>query len=261
MAINPLNDMQNRTIYTSDEPKPDAVNRNAFQRIVESRRSIRVYDKQPIPQDTMLSCLREATLAPSSSNLQPYQLLWIRSESQKKIIAQACLGQPAATTAGELVVVVARRDLWDVNRKKLLNLMTDNGKQSLPKAADQYYNKLITKIMKNDSLGLFNLMRRIGFMLIGFQQAIVRSPVSEADHRIWAHVQAALVAQTLMLSFAAHGYDSCPMGGFDEKRIKKSLKLPRQAEVNMVISAGLRKPEGLYGPRLRLSEADLIKII
>jgi nitroreductase len=88
---------------------------------------------------------------------------------------------------------------------------------------------------------------------------MVRTPIDRGDHRVWAHVQAALAAQTLMLSLSAHGYDSCPMGGFDAVRVKALLRLPRKAEIAMVISAGRRRPEGLYGPRIRLPEADLIK--
>ncbi len=64
-----------------------------------------------------------------------------------------------------------------------------------------------------------------------------------------------------MLSLTAHGYDTCPMGGFDAVRVKKILNLPDKAEVAMVISAGTRKPEGLYGPQIRLLDEDLIKEI
>ena len=136
--------------------------------------------------------------------------------------------------------------------------MSNGGSKKLPKSIDTYYNKLIPKVMANDRLGLANLSRKIGFSLVGLKKPIVRAPVNQGDHRIWAHVQSSLAAQTLMLSLTAHGYDSCPMGGMDEKRIKKILKLPNQAEVTMVISAGTRKPEGLYGPRVRLDTTDLI---
>lgn len=62
-----------------------------------------------------------------------------------------------------------------------------------------------------------------------------------------------------MLSLTAHGYDSCPIGGLDKLRVRRLLGLPEQAEVTMVIAAGTRRPEGLYGPRVRLPYGDLIK--
>ena len=87
----------------------------------------------------------------------------------------------------------------------------------------------------------------------------MRTPVNRGDHRIYAHIQSSLTAQTLLLSLAAHGYESCPMGGMDKNRIEELLDLPAKAEVTMVIAAGVGKPEGLYGPRVRLPDEDLIK--
>jgi nitroreductase len=51
---------------------------------------------------------------------------------------------------------------------------------------------------------------------------------------------------------AAKGYDTCPMEGFDSKKLKQILKLTAEAEISMVISCGIRKPEGIYGDRFRI---------
>ena len=37
------------------------------------------------------------------------------------------------------------------------------------------------------------------------------------------HKSVGLAAQTFMLSIAAEGYDSCPMEGFDSKKLKSFL--------------------------------------
>ena len=92
-----------------------------------ARRSIRVFDGEPIPEEVMRDCLRDAVLAPSSSNLQPYELYWVRDSTTRTRLAEACLDQPAATTAGELVVVMARRDQWKTNLDKVWDLMTQGG--------------------------------------------------------------------------------------------------------------------------------------
>ncbi len=232
----------------------------SFQKVLKARRSIRVYTGEPIPVGIMWEALREATLAPSSSNLQTYELYWVRNAERKRLLAEACLGQPAATTAGELIVVAARSDLWQDNLKKLLNIMT-SGDRKLPASVEFYYGTLIPKLMTRGPLGLLDRIRGFSFFLTGLRKPTVRTPVSYADHRIFGHTQAALAAQTLMLSLTAHGYDTCPMGGFDAVRVKKILNLPEKAEVAMVISAGTRKSEGLYGPQIRLRDEDLIKEI
>jgi nitroreductase len=232
----------------------------SFQSVLKARRSIRIYSGEPIPEAIMREALKEATLAPSSSNLQTYELYWVRDPGRKQQIAEACLGQPAATTAGELIVVAARSDLWQENLKKLLSIMTA-GDRKLPASVEFYYGKLIPKLMQRGPFGLFDRIRGLSFFLTGLRKPTVRTPVSSADHRIFGHTQAALAAQTLMLSLTAHGYDTCPMGGFDAVRVKNALKLPARAEITMVISAGTRKPEGLYGPQIRLFDEDLIKEI
>ena len=77
--------------------------------------------------------------------------------------------------------------------------------------------------------------------------------------RIVAHKSAGLAAQTFMLGMAAEGYDTCPMEGFDSLRVKKILNLPFGSEINMIISCGIRKPEGVYGDRYRVPFEEVYK--
>jgi nitroreductase len=46
--------------------------------------------------------------------------------------------------------------------------------------------------------------------------------VSENDARIVAHKSCGLAAQTFMVAMANEEYDTCPMEGFDSKRVKIS---------------------------------------
>ena len=55
-----------------------------------------------------------------------------------------------------------------------------------------------------------------------------------------------------MIAMANEGYDTCPMEGFDSRRMKRILNLPYGAEINMVVSCGIRKGnEGIWGERYR----------
>ncbi len=251
------------TPSSGGEDVPDETFRDValpgFKRALMARRSIRVFDGEPIPEEVMRDCLRDATLAPSSSNLQPYELYWVRDSTTREGLAEACLGQPAAVTAGELVVVMARRDQWKTNLDKVWDLMTQGGTIEFPEPVDDYYHKITPRLRRTDGLGIDNLMRRVLFWFRGRRGPTVRSPVNTGDHRVWAHTQSSLAAMTLMLSLTAHGYDSCPIGGLDKLRIRRLLGLAAQAEVTMVIAAGTRRPEGLYGKRVRLPYGDLIK--
>ena len=73
-----------------------------------------------------------------------------------------------------------------------------------------------------------------------------------SDLRVVTHKSVALAAENFMLSMAEIGYDTCPMEGFDSVRLKSLLKLPKSAEISMVIGCGVREEDGLYGERFRL---------
>ncbi len=261
--LSEIDNLENVAITKDERPNPSFATSAlpGFKRIVQSRRAIRIFDGVPIPEDVMRDCLHDAVLAPSSSNLQCYELYWLRDDEMKKAMGSLCLNQPAATTAGDLIVIVSRVDQWQSHLKKLKSLMTEDGKKPLKGPVRDYYENIIPMLMKTDRIGFNNLMRRIIFWYKGRSEPTANGPVSRADHRIYGHIQASLAAENLMLSLAAHGYESCPMGGIDGRGISKLLGLPSTAEVTMVIGAGTGKPEGLFSARRRLPFSDLVKEI
>jgi nitroreductase len=66
------------------------------------RRAIRHFDATPVPDAVMRTILHDALLAPSSGNLQPYQLHWVKDPALKKRIASACEGQRAVHYRAQL---------------------------------------------------------------------------------------------------------------------------------------------------------------
>ena len=64
--------------------KAAEVNVQEFKKVLESRRSVRVYTEEKIPDEVVQDCLKMATLAPSSSNLQPWEIYWVESEVKKE---------------------------------------------------------------------------------------------------------------------------------------------------------------------------------
>ena len=74
-----------------------------------------------------------------------------------------------------------------------------------------------------------------------------------------AHKTCGLAAENFMVSMAAKGYDTCPMEGSDTLRVKKLLNLPYGAEVNMIVSCGIRDEKGVYGERFRIPFGEIYK--
>lgn len=80
------------------------------------------------------------------SNLQPWEFYWVRSPEKRKELDRLCMSQPAATTAAEIVIAVARTDTWRKNSKQMLEVFDSMAKktgQKLPKPALDYYRKLV----------------------------------------------------------------------------------------------------------------------
>lgn len=263
-ATNPLVEMGNidkAFVPEHERPNPsfETSALPGFKKTVEGRRAIRNFDGVSIPEEVMRDCLRDAVLAPSSSNLQCYELYWIRDADKKKRLGALCLGQPAATTAGDLIVIVSRVDLWQSHLEKLIGKLTRGGTKPMKGSIRDYYENIVPMLMKTDRWGVNNFKRRLMFWYKSRSEPTVDGPVKRADHRVYGHIQSSLAAENLMLSIAAHGYESCPMGGIDKSGISELLGLPSTAEVTLVIAAGTGTPQGLFSPRLRLPFNDTVK--
>ena len=238
--------------------EPDiSINKEEFIKVINSRRSVRVFTNEKVKEEDILSCLKLGLLAPNSSNLQPWEFYWVRSKNKKNKLIEYCLNQPAARTAAELIVCVAKPMAWKKNQKKMLDLINKNGKNP-PQAVLNYYEKIVPLAYNQGIFGIRGFIKSIIIFFISFFRPIPREPVSFADMKVWSQKTTALACQNLMLSFRAFGYDTCPMEGIDSSRIKKLLKLSNTDQICMVISVGKRAENGVYGKRIRFDDKDFI---
>lgn len=229
-----------------------------FQEALHHRRSIRVYDpEKPIPEEDVRASIQDATLAPNSSNMQLWEFYHVVSKEKIKELTPICFGQRATKTAQQLVVFVARRDLYKkrANFNKLA-LLKDFGKKEGDPLTEREKGRLkyFTKTMPFLYGDFFGIMGWIKFLITrvtGIFKPTYRQ-VRSTDIRTVVHKSTALAAQNFMMSMASKGYDTCPMEGYDSLRVKKALNLPNQAEINMIISCGIRVPDTLYNSRIRV---------
>lgn len=233
----------------------------AFQQIVDDRRSVRIYDENiPLEDAAVIRSLERAVLSPNSSNLQLWEFYRIKSDAARKEMAHYCLDQKAASTARELIVIVTRKDKWKERSQYILSKARERFPENhgrKEKLIEAYYKRIIPFLYSADPLDLWGKAKNILTGITGLFRPIARE-VDAEDMRVVVHKSAALAAQTFMLSMKAEGYDTCPMEGFDSVRVKKMLKLPRGAEVNMIIGVGKARPDGIYGPRVRVPNEEVI---
>src|ERR1043165_6824001 len=79
----------------------------AFCALNAHRRAIRDFEATPVPDEDVRAILEQALLAPSSGNLQPYQIHWVRDPKKRRLVAAACHRQRAAMSAPVLLVFTA----------------------------------------------------------------------------------------------------------------------------------------------------------
>tara|TARA_B100001029_G_C15047083_1_gene447948 strand:- start:378 stop:1085 length:708 start_codon:yes stop_codon:yes gene_type:complete len=233
-----------------------------FFELISKRRSVRKFSNIDVPESVMKKCLNASVLAANSSNLQPWEFYWVRNKEKKKLIVEACFSQNAAKTAKELVVAVSRIDTWKRNK----NFIVEDYKKKnkfIP-IIDKYYNRLIPFAYYHDRFGIVGFIKYIFFIfikIIGFFKPVPRGPIWKHDLFEVVTKTTSLACQNFMMSLVAEGFDSCPMEGFDEKRIKKILKLNWQCHVVMIFGIGKSDSNGVYGERFRINENLVIKEI
>ncbi|MBM6991752.1 MAG: nitroreductase family protein [Prevotella sp.] len=230
-----------------------------LQEILEHRRAVRKYDPaQPLDDEKVKECIRLATLAPTSSNLQLWESYQVTNPDALKKLAYACLDQSSARTAQQIVVFVTRQDRHRAHSKEVLRAGIDDILKNSPKDRQEhriglqklYYTRLMP-IQYTRFFGLKGLLTKLMVQTIGLFRPIVRQ-VSESEVNTVVHKSCALAAQTFMLAMSEQGYDTCPLEGFDSLRVKRALHLPYNCEINMVITCGIRVPSGVRGDRFRL---------
>ena len=228
-----------------------------FNEIIKTRRSVRDFLKENLDISIVKECIKNATLAPNCSNLQLWEFYHIISDEVKANISKSCFDQPAAKTANQFVIIVTRKDLWkrrrDFNLNFILNKfkdLSDVKSMKKRKNAINYYKLLIPTLYGN-FLNITGFIKYLNVSIIGLFRPIYRE-VTSTDLRVVVHKSAALAAQNFMLSMRFNGYDTCPMEGFDSKRIKKIINIPNSAEINMVIGCGIGSEKGVYSEQFRV---------
>ena len=225
-----------------------------FFEAVKRRRSIRNYSATPVPAEVMHKALEAALLSPNSSNMQLWQIYWVQNPEKKRALAKACMNQGAARTAPELVVFTANRYLWKRNRKFLIDSLAGNPRQDL----HDYYGKLIPTLY---GWSILAPLKWVAVRIAGLFRPSIYEVSTPRDIQEVVVKSTALACQTFMLAIAAQGLDTCPMEGFDSKRVRRILGLKNGERIVMVISVGERTERGLWGERFRIPQDQVLHII
>ena len=241
--------------YQPTESLP-TIDTDEFIKVVETRRAVRRFTQEAVPEEIIDRCLELALLSPNSCNLQPWEFVKINNEKIREEINIACMNQNSARTAPNMIAVVARTDTWKRNAVDMLKYWPE---PEVPKAVEKMLTKDIVFQYDLGWFGLKGIFKRLVYRAIGLKQPIWQGPVTIAEREEWATKTTALAAQTLMLAVRAFGYDTCPIEGFDRRRVDRILNLSKEEKVIMFVSIGKRAEDGLYQQRVRLPNSQFIR--
>lgn len=222
----------------------------AFRAINAHRRAVRDFDGSPLDDQDIRAVLAEAQLAPSSNNLQPYRLHWIKDPKLRGAVAAACHNQRAAGSASALIVLVASHAY---SAQTLLDLAEHvEYCDELSEASRAYHRKQLKMLRRFGRIGQLWLWTPLMALVSWMMPAWMLLPLGPSRTRHWAVRNSLYAAQTLLLAAAAKGLDSCPMEGFSPHKVARLLNLPRGAIVPLVIALGRRTPDARIEPRWRV---------
>lgn len=234
------------TSFSPDDLSP-TTSPQALRALIESRRAVRRFLPEPIPDEVIRDCLELAVLAPNSCNLQPWSFQVVRDQTLLARLHPVCMSQNAAK-APLIIAVLARPDTW---KQACSNIVEYWPEPEVPGRIRSFYAKTAPFQYNQGPLGLLGLFKRQLVRLAALRKPLMRTPNSKADMRLWAVKSTALASENLMLAFQSHGYATCPMEGFDEVRLRQVLDIPRAAIPIMLLAVGRQGEKGVYNPRLR----------
>jgi nitroreductase len=212
---------------------------NPTLKTIVQRRAVKNFDPVEIPPDLREQILDAACHTPSSLNSQPYRFFWVQSVAKRDAVAKLCLGQKPAATASALVGAVADLGSLAATSEGQLQWMRRSG-FGQERIHDFERNAKIGRILfMPGPFGTFAAIKWAVFKLLNLRKVMGMPPLFKQDLFKWATKSTSLACQNLMIAAEALGMNTCPMEGFDSRRLARFLGLPgRYSEIVMVIAIG-----------------------
>jgi len=216
------------------------------------RRAVKVFDPVEISIETRQQILDAARLAPSSFNIQPYRFYWIESPRLKRDAAALCMNQSPAATASALVVAVADLGSWQSTTQSYLDWMRTAGfdREKIHEAEQK--SKWGKWFFIQGWFGTIGALKWTICRIVNVWKVLGSPPVARQGMFKWATKNTSFACENLMIAAEALGLNTCPMEGFDGRRLSKLLGLSaRHHEIVLVIAVGKKSPRHIDQPQWR----------
>lgn len=193
--------------------------------VMHARKSVRVYDPTfKIAQKDLEEIIKEATSAPSSSNLQAWRFLVIQDEKTKVELRAIANNQEQIETSSAVIAVLGDSEMY----KKVEQIYTQN-------VAEGHMGEDIKdQTIKNTH------------QMYPYAPLETRKNIATFD--------AGLISMQLMLIAKEKGFDTVTMGGFDKVKFVERFELPENIFPIVLIAIGKAAAPAYGSSRLPVNE-------
>lgn len=194
---------------------------------VRERRATPSFNSTPVDEADLKKILEAGLEAPSGYNLQPWRFVVVRDPEQRKRLRAAAMGQPKVEEAPVVIVACGDPEGWREDIEPVLQLGAEHG--------------------INDPQKMEGTRKTVA----GFRGSTPGNAGGVSpDWAVWVNRHVMIAFTTLMWTAETLGYDTAPMEGFFEDKVREVLGIPAGVRVVALLAIGRHKgADKPYGGR------------
>ncbi len=198
-------------------------NFKSLSQAIHDRRATPSFDGNPISAVDLRQILDAGRRAPSGYNMQPWRFVVVQSKEQKKRLRGASYNQPKVEEASAIIVACGDADGFRTgDLEEMLRLGREGG---MPENYAEQAKSNIPNYLSN-----------------------------HPNMPMWLNRMVMIAVTHMMLMAEVMGYDTAPMEGFEQEKVREVLHLPLSYHVVALLAVGrLKGPDKFDGGRFELS--------
>jgi len=174
---------------------------------IAERRATPSFDGQPLPDGDLKRILEAGLQAPSGYNMQPWRFVVVRNPEQLRRLRGASYNQAKVEEASVVIVACGDADGWrSGDLEEMLRLGREGG---MPENYAEQARSTIPNYLSN-----------------------------HPNLAAWLNRHVMIALTSMMLMAEVMGYDTAPMEGFEEERVREVLRLPLSYSVVALLALG-----------------------
>jgi nitroreductase len=195
---------------------------------IQERRATPHFEDIPIHAADLEKIIRAGLAAPSAYNLQPWRFVVIREREHKKKLRAAAFNQAKVEEASAVIVACGDPEAWRLgDLEAIIRMGKEHGW-----ASEEQTEKVRASVIRFFG----GLPGQAGGLYPSFD--------------LWVNRHVMIALTTMMWTAETLGYDTAPMEGFEEDKVKALLKIPDRVRVVALLAIGRRKgPDKAFAGR------------